>query len=182
MGRLGTIILHGGYDSFKEELYSTMRYLASDGYDVINFDVPWMSGSPTAADGGFDYRWEKIIGAILDHYDIEDVALIGVSYGGWLAITAAAFEPRVTRVVASSVSIDVNQYEGRLAQFIAGFARRRMRTFANNQILKEMASDAQTAWFFDHLMHVTGRTTPLEAADVLAEINVGNFAASLPYE
>jgi hypothetical protein len=38
-----------------------------------------------------------------------------------------------------------------------------------------MESDPQSFWFFDHLMHVTNRPTPLEAADVLAEINEENL-------
>lgn len=177
--RRGTIILHAGYDGFKEELYSIMQYLAAYGYDIINFDVPWMSRTSTADSGGFDYRWENLISPILNHYEIEDVTIFGISLGGWLAIRAAAFEPRITRVIASSVSFDANQYVGWFEQQIARFARLRMPGFTNKQIEKQMESDPYYAWFFDHLMYVTRTDTPLEAANVLAEINEQNLHSDL---
>ncbi len=173
--RRGTILLHGGYDGFKEELYSVMTFLSSYGYDVIGFDVPWMGRARTATTGGLDYEWEKLVAAILDHYELDDVSIFGLSMGGWLALRAAAFEPRIKRVIASSVSFDVNQYAGLVGQAVARFARKNMRGFANRQIEKQMESEPQSFWFFDHLMHVTNRPTPLEAADVLAEINEENL-------
>jgi pimeloyl-ACP methyl ester carboxylesterase len=179
MEQKGTIILHAGYDSFKEELYSVMAYLANYGYDVINFDVPWMGRARTAETEGFSHEWERIVGAVLDHYALDSVTIFGISYGGWLALRAAAFEPRITRVIASSVSFDVNQYEGLLGQMIARFALSRMRRFANEQILKQMESEPQSKWFFDHLMHVTNKQTPIEAADVLAETNEENLHSEL---
>lgn len=36
----GTILLHGGMDSFLEEWYLMMKYLANEGYDVIGFEGP----------------------------------------------------------------------------------------------------------------------------------------------
>ncbi|MBT3273125.1 MAG: alpha/beta fold hydrolase [Spirochaetales bacterium] len=175
----GTIIMHAGYDGFKEELYPAMRYLASHGYDVIGFDVPWMGRSKELSDESFSYEWEKVIGAVLDHYEINDAAIIGISFGGWLALRAAAFEPRITRVVASSVSFDVNQYASPFEQKIARFALKHMRGFTNKQILKQMEKDPQAAWFYDHLMHITRKETPLEAAESLSQINEENLHSEL---
>jgi alpha-beta hydrolase superfamily lysophospholipase len=175
----GTIVVHAGYDGFKEELYSTMRYLSARGYDVIGFDVPWMGRARIADTAGLDFEWEKPIGAILDYYELEDVSLFGISFGGWLAIRAAAFEPRINQVIASSVSFDVNQYAGRFGQLMARFAMSNLRGFTNNQIVKQMESDSQQAWFFDHLMHVTNKDTPIEAAAVLTEINEKNLHSEL---
>ncbi|TFH40772.1 MAG: alpha/beta hydrolase, partial [Lysobacterales bacterium] len=175
----GTIIVHAGYDGFKEELYSTMRYLSANGYEVISFDVPWMGRARTPDTAGLDYEWEKPIGAILDHYEIDDASLFGISFGGWLALRAAAFEPRISRVIASSVSLDVNQYAGRSGQLIARFFMANLRKMTNNMLLKQMDKDPQQAWFFDHLMHVTNKTTPIEATDVLSEINEENIHSEL---
>jgi len=175
----GSVIVHAGYDGFKEELYAPMRFLSSCGYDVIAFDVPWMGRTRPTRSGGFDYRWERLIGAVIDHFGLEDVALFGLSFGGWLALRAAAFESRIGRVIASSVSFDVNQYAGAFARFVSRFARKNLRNFANSQILRKMESDPQMFWFFDHLMHVMNRSSPLEAADVLAEINEENLHSEL---
>ena len=175
----GTIILHAGYDGFKEEIYSAMRFLASHGYNVISFDVPWMDRSNGQSVEGFSYKWERVVGAILDHYNETDVTLIGVSFGGWLALRAAALEPRISRVVASSVSYDINQYAGWFSQMFAQFALKNMSKFANKQILKQMESDPQVAWYFDQLMHITRKSSPIEAAKILSQINAENLHSEL---
>ena len=43
--------------------------------------------------------------AVLDHFGLADVTLIGLSLGGYLAPRAAAFEERIKRVVAHDVFI-----------------------------------------------------------------------------
>ena len=53
----GTVLLHGGFDSFIEEFYSMMSYLSDAGYDVIGFDGPGQGatrrrhGSPSTTAG-----------------------------------------------------------------------------------------------------------------------------------
>ena len=37
---LGTVVMHGGFDSFIEEFYSMMRWFSHQGYDIIVFDGP----------------------------------------------------------------------------------------------------------------------------------------------
>ena len=171
----GTIVLHWGYDGFMEEGYSAVSYLASHGYDVVTFDVPWMQREATESDSYLTIEWEKVVGAVLDYYDLDDVTLAGFSMGGWLAIRAAAFDDRVTRVMASSVSYDVNQYAGWFGQRMAGFMIRTMPEFTNRQIVAQMERDPQQAWFFDHLMHITGTATPLDAANELSKFNEENL-------
>jgi len=53
-----------------------------------------------------EYRWERPTAAVLDHFNLDDVTLFGLSMGGWFCLRAAAFEPRVKRVVASGGAID----------------------------------------------------------------------------
>ena len=50
--------------------------------------------------------WHRPVGAILDRLSMSDVTLVGISLGGCLAIRAAAYEPRVTRVVAFDALTD----------------------------------------------------------------------------
>jgi len=176
---LGTIVLHWGYDAFMEEGFSSITYLASQGYDVVTFDVPWMDPSAAASGTYLTIEWEKVVGAVLDYYELDDVALAGFSMGGWLAIRAAALDDRITRVVASSVSFDVNQYAGWFGQRVARFSIRRMPEFTNKQIRAQMESDPQQEWFFNHLMHITGSETPLEAAIVLSKFSEENLHSEL---
>ena len=175
----GTIVLHGGFDSFKEELYSIMLYFYHQNYEVITFETPWMGESRKHKEMGLNIVWEEQISSILDHYELGDVTLIGVSMGGWLSLRAAAFEPRVTRVIASSVSFDVNQYNGKMAQKMAKLFFTKWRNFTNRSLEKKMKKDQSYAWFVNHLMFTTNKKTPVEAFDVLMQFNEENLHSEL---
>ncbi len=87
----GTLVLHGGFDSFNEELYFLMRYFSDYGYEVIAFDGPGQGGALKKYGLSWDYEWEKPTMAILDYFKLIDVNLLGISMGGWFCIIAAAF-------------------------------------------------------------------------------------------
>ena len=175
----GTIIIHGGFDSFKEELYSMMLFFLENDYEVISFETPWMGESRKRKLMGLEIEWEKPIKSVLDYYKLEDVTLIGISMGGWLSLRAAAFEPRIKRVIASSVSFDVNQYNGFLGQKIAKLFFKKFRNFTNNAIIKKMKKDLYYSWFVNHLMFVTNKDVPIEAFDVLVQFNEENLHSDL---
>lgn len=96
----GRVVVFGGFDSLIEEFVSIWSRIAAAGYEVVAFDGPGQGGARALSGLAFDHDWEKPVGAILDHFDWDDVTLVGISMGGHWAIRAAAFEPRVQRVVA----------------------------------------------------------------------------------
>jgi pimeloyl-ACP methyl ester carboxylesterase len=98
--RRGTVVLFGGFDSLIEEFFAIWSHLAHAGFDVVAFDGPGQGGARCLHGQLFDHDWEKPVAAILDHFELEQVSLIGLSMGGYWALRAAAFEPRVERVVA----------------------------------------------------------------------------------
>ena len=98
--RRGTVVLFGGFDSLIEEFFAIWSHLAHAGFDVVAFDGPGQGGARCLHGQVFDHDWEKPVAAILDHFELERVSLIGLSMGGYWALRAAAFEPRVERVVA----------------------------------------------------------------------------------
>ncbi|MBQ4312289.1 MAG: alpha/beta hydrolase, partial [Oscillospiraceae bacterium] len=51
----------------------------------------------------FTHEWEKPVKAVLDFFDLSDITIVGISLGGYLAPRAAAFDKRITKVVAWSV-------------------------------------------------------------------------------
>ena len=175
----GTIIIHGGFDSFKEELYSMMLFFLDSNYEVITFETPWMGESRKRKLMGLEIEWEKPIKAVLDHFKLEDVTLIGISMGGWLSLRAAAFEPRVKRVIASSVSFDVNQYNSAVGQKLAKLFFKKFRKFTNKAIIKKMKKDLYYSWFMNHLMFVTNKDVPIEALDVLVQFSEENLHSDL---
>jgi hypothetical protein len=48
-------------------------------------------------------EWEKPVKAVLDFFRLDAVTLMGFSLSGGLVIRAAAFEPRVCRVIAYDI-------------------------------------------------------------------------------
>jgi len=176
--KIGVIILHGGFDSLIQELYSVIWYFVDHGYEVLAFEGPGQ-GAALKNGLGFDYEWEKPAKAILDYFKLNDVTWLGISLGGWLGLRAAAFEPRIKRVIASSVSFDVNQYANTVGQLIAKLLFRYFRNFVNNSIVKNMKKNLMYSWYCNNLMYITDKKVPIEGFDVLLKINEENLHSDL---
>jgi len=101
--RKGVVLLHGGNDSYFEEFFFPILYLREKGYEVYLFEGPGQGGVVRLQNKHFTHQWEKPVKAVLDYFQLEDVTIIGVSLGGYLAPRAAAFDERITKVVAWSV-------------------------------------------------------------------------------
>ena len=99
----GTILIHGGNDSYFEEFLFTVLYLQEQGFEVYMFEGPGQGGVMRLQGMHFTHEWEKPVKAVLDYFGLNDVTIIGISLGGYLAPRAAAFDRRITKVVAWSV-------------------------------------------------------------------------------
>ncbi|MFQ5584065.1 MAG: hypothetical protein ACE5GL_06485 [Calditrichia bacterium] len=76
-----TIVMHGGFDSFIEEFYSMMTFFSRHGYEVIAFEGPGQGAARREYDLAFNIEWEKPVKAILDHFQLSTVTLLGISLG-----------------------------------------------------------------------------------------------------
>jgi len=163
----GTILLNGGMDSFIEEFYLMMKYLANRGYEVIGFDGPGQGA--TLIDGGLamDIRWEKPTSVILDYFNLDDVTLIGLSVGGWLCLRAAAFEPRIKRVIASGHTIHYMEIPPAPIAWIFKFFMKFKNIFNKSSYWK-MKKNIRMKWEIAQQMHITKSRTPYEAAQKMA--------------
>lgn len=103
------ILLHGGNDSYYEELFFPMLYLAARGFDVYLFEGPGQGGVLREQNMKFRPDWEKPVSAVLDFFELSDVTIMGASLGGYLAPRAAAFDKRIGRVVGWSIFPDFFQ-------------------------------------------------------------------------
>jgi alpha-beta hydrolase superfamily lysophospholipase len=106
------LVVVGGYDSTMEELYFHVVAAAHErGYSVLTYEGPGQ-GSVLREQGlTFTPEWEKPNSAVLDtflsmHPFSGKIVLIGESMGGYLAPRAAAFDPRISGVVAYDVFYD----------------------------------------------------------------------------
>jgi alpha-beta hydrolase superfamily lysophospholipase len=113
------LLVVGGYDSTMEELYFHVVAAAHErGYSVLTYEGPGQ-GSVLREQGlTFTPAWEKPNGALLDtflavHPVPAKIVLIGESMGGYLAPRAAAFDPRISGVVAYDVFFDAGAVASR---------------------------------------------------------------------
>jgi len=159
----GTILLHGGMDSFLEEWYLMMKYLASDGYEVIGFEGPGQGAALIKAGLAMDIKWEKPTSAILDYFNLDDVIHIGLSVGGWLCLRAAAFEPRIKKVVASGHAIHYMEIPPAPIAWMFEFFMKFENLF-NKSAYWKMEKNPRVKWEISQTMHITKSETPFEGA------------------
>ena len=102
----GTIVVFGGFDSYIVEWLPAALALRDAGLDTIIFDGP---GQGTVLDAGTPMTpdWHLPVAAVLDHFALSDVTLMGFSLGGCLVMRAAAKESRIARVIAFDIMTDL---------------------------------------------------------------------------
>jgi len=107
-GPLPTVVCIGGFDSIGEELYFAcgVPEALARGYAVVCFDGPGQ-GAPLRHEGLTARKdWEHVVGPVIDELeqrpelDDDRIGLLGLSFGGYYAPRAAAFEDRVAACVA----------------------------------------------------------------------------------
>ena len=122
-----TLIVNGGYDSTAEEAYFFAGGAAvARGYTCIVFDGPGQ-GAAIVEDGMvFRPDWEHVIGPVVDfavtrpEVDASKIALLGISFGGYLAPRAASGEPRLAACIADPGEYSLlEEFKSRVPAFIA---------------------------------------------------------------
>ncbi len=166
----GTIVVHGGFDSFIEEFYSVATFFAARGYDVVMFEGPGQGAALRRFGLPLTNEWEKPVGAVLDHFVLDDVTLLGFSMGGWMCFRAAAFEPRIARVIASSIAFDYLQMPSLPIRLLVAVLLR-SRGLMNYLAGLKMNANYQEQWGINNLMYITGHPSPMDANDVLLRFN-----------
>ena len=102
------LIIQTGFDGTKEELYFETAYFAvKRGYNVLLFEGPGQGEVIRIQKLPFRPNWETVVTPVVDYivtlkeFDEEKLALMGISFGGYLAPRAAAFEKRIKACIAN---------------------------------------------------------------------------------
>ncbi|MGD8385895.1 MAG: hypothetical protein PVG49_02050 [Desulfobacteraceae bacterium] len=164
----GTFVFHGGGDSFAEEFYPYMQYFHNRGYEVINFEGPGQGSVLHRHHIGFEWQWEHATKAVLDDFNIEECAFMGISMGGWMCVRAASQEPRITKLI--SFNALSNLYKG-MTEAMPEEARNFYTTTLEGQdkatfnAVAEKASshDSFTRWLHNNTMFTFFEDNPYDA-------------------
>jgi len=110
--RAATLIVHTGYDGTQEELRATAIAATTRGINCLTFEGPGQGAVIREQGLGFRPDWEAVVTPVVDHVlglpavDPERIALLGISFGGYLAPRAAAFEHRLAACIANGGVFD----------------------------------------------------------------------------
>lgn len=109
-----TMIALTGFDGTKEELFLQSGFEAlSRGYNFLCFEGPGQGAVVREQKIYYRHDWEKIVTPVVDYVlrqvevDPKRVVLMGVSYGGYLAARAAAYETRIAALIANDGLYDL---------------------------------------------------------------------------
>lgn len=106
--KLPTLVIGNGFDAAQEESYHNFVAPAlARGWNCITYEGP---GQPTVRRNqniGFIPQWERVATPVVDYLleekasvvDKDRLAIIGNSFGGYLAARATAFDPRISAAV-----------------------------------------------------------------------------------
>ena len=139
-----TLVMMNGFDGYAEEIMDFASHFPTRPFDIIAFDGPGQ-GHTALAGMPLEPQWERPTEAVLDYFGIDNAAALGVSFGGYLVMRAAAYCPRITRVIAFDMMY-------RLLDGLTMPLPRPLRPIA-----EAVVSRARPAWLIDGLMGIAQR-------------------------
>ena len=179
-----TIVLFIGFDSMIEDLIPMFIYLREAGYDVIAFDGPGQGGALNESGLPMIAEWHKPVAAVLDYFEVERAALVGLSLGGCLVMRAAAYEPRIERVVAfdiftNGLDVTLRQTPALLRGLLKVLLRLRAASVVNWMVARVAQNSPVVQWGLYEGMHVTGTHTAFEFLQAFTKFETADVSASI---
>jgi len=108
--------------------------------------------------------WGPVVSAIIDHFDLGEITLMGYSLGGCLAVRAAAKEPRIRRVICDDILTDflqvtLGQVPSATRMILKTLLALRAKGAVNRLTSRAMRKSMVAAWGLHQGMHTTGTAT-----------------------
>lgn len=139
-----TLVMMNGFDGYAEEIMGFAERFPCRPFDIITFDGPGQ-GHAALAGMTLEPRWELPTTAVLDYFDLDSAAALGLSFGGYLVMRAAVHVPRISHVIAFDMMY-------RLLDGLTMPLPRPLRPIA-----EAVVSRARPAWLIDGLMGIAPR-------------------------
>ncbi|MGB7293322.1 MAG: alpha/beta hydrolase [Thermodesulfobacteriota bacterium] len=113
-----TLLIVSGYDGTTEEEYLMRGKAALErGFNVVLFAGPGqMDTLRFNPDAHFEPDFENPVKVIIDfcakrpEVDLQRLGLLGISFGGYFAVRATAFENRIKALIANSPILNLHDY------------------------------------------------------------------------
>jgi alpha-beta hydrolase superfamily lysophospholipase len=164
------LIAQTGFDGTIEGLFPWAQAATRRGWHCLTFEGPGQGRVIRKQGLPFRPDWEHVISAVIDYLvtqtdvDAGKIALLGVSFGGYLAPRAAAFEKRIAACIANGGVLD----------------------FIGPQIPKSMTREQYASFVRDHPQQVNERMKQIAERSATARWSQENgqytFKAATPAE
>lgn len=139
-----TLVIMNGFDGYAEEIISFAFHFPTRPFDIIAFDGPGQ-GHTALAGMPLEPQWERPTDAVLDYFGIDNAAALGISFGGYLVMRAAANCPRISHVIAFDMMYRL--LDGLTVPLPASI----------RPLAASIVERARPAWLFDATMSVAAR-------------------------
>jgi pimeloyl-ACP methyl ester carboxylesterase len=182
-------IMHSGFDGSAEELHGEgARAGIERGYNVLTFDGPGQYGPIHRERLPFRPDWEKVVIPVVDFsltlpgVDPQKIALMGVSLGGYLAPRAAAFEKRISALIANDGVYDygvanLGPIPSGQRTAVEAAARANVAPEFDRRLDDLIKTSPIAAWALTHGMFVTGTSSPRAYVAATLEYHLRNGIA-----
>jgi hypothetical protein len=163
------LIVQTGYDGTGEELYfQVAKFAIERGYNVLIFEGPGQGEVIRVQKTPFRYNWESVVTPVVDYalnqsvVDPDRIALMGISFGGYLAPRAVAFEHRIKACIANGGVYDFNasilqRISPDIEQILSDENKSKI---LDQEIRQAMNQSVEIGWAIGHGMYIFGAKTP----------------------
>ena len=168
--RVPTLIAHTGYDGTQEELRATAMAATARGINCLTFEGPGQGAVIREQGLGFRPDWEAVVTPVLDYalglpaVDPDLIALMGISFGGYLAPRAAAFEHRLAACIANGGVFDfmANRLPSGMSRQAAIDWARSDPSGCDEIMRAMMDASTDSRWGIENGMYTFGASSPAE--------------------
>ena len=170
-----TLVIMNGFDGYAEEIIDFASHFPTRPFDIITFDGPGQ-GHTALAGMPLEPQWERPTNAVMDYFGVDSAAALGVSFGGYLVMRAAAYCPRISHVIAfdmmyrllDGLALPLPRPLRPIADAVARNPRPAWLIDAALRVVPRFSADL--AWKLQQASHLTGLSRP---SDVLRAF--GNY-------
>ena len=162
-----TLVMMNGFDGYAEEIIDFASHFPTRPFDIITFDGPGQ-GHTALAGTPLEPEWERPTDAVLDYFGVESAAALGVSFGGYLVMRAAAHCPRITHIIAfdmmyrllDGLTVPLPRPLRPIADAVVANPRPAWLIDAALSVAPRFSADL--AWKLQQAQHLTGLSAPSE--------------------
>ncbi|MGT2948194.1 alpha/beta fold hydrolase [Streptococcus devriesei] len=182
------LLIFGGYDSNLEELILWFAPLKNSGYNLVIFEGPGQ-GNMLFKDkkSHFIMNFERPTAAVLDYFALDKVTALGLSWGGYFVMRAAAFEKRIEKVIALDIfyqSLDalmtgLNPISATLLKTLIVCRQEKL---IDTLISREMKKSLDLSWKINRGYELTGIRTPYKLLKDLERHSMKNLGPLINQE